>query len=101
MPNYFVYTYATAGVLAILLALFGLSPMIINYGTRDTSLFIGMLSYAYFLSASLMLTLLIPSFRQEIIGKLGKKIIFIQVALTVPFLLWGTMMVILLLQKPA
>lgn len=99
MPNYFIYTYATAGVLAILLAMAGFSPSFIDYGLRDHSLFIGLLSYAYFLSLSLLLTLLIPRFRQAIVGRLGKRLIFMQLLITVPFVLWGSMMIVILLNQ--
>jgi len=101
MPNYFVYTYATAGILAILLALAGFSPSFIDYGLRDHSLFVGLLSYAYFLSLSLMFTLLIPRFRHSIISRLGKRLIFMQVAITLPFILWGSIIILMLLNQHA
>ena len=99
MPHYFAYTYATAGVLAILLAIAGFSPTIIDYGTRDHSLFAGLLSYAYFLTVALMFTLLIPRFRREIVTKLGKRLIFMQTAISVPFIMWGTMMIVILVNQ--
>lgn len=101
MPNYFLYTYLTASVLAIIMALIGLSPGIIQYESVDKSLFIGLLGYAYFLSISLMLTLLIPAFRKEILERVGKKVIFAQCLLTVPFIMWGTLMLMLILNQPA
>ena len=99
MPQYFAYTYATAAVIAILLAIAGFSPTIIDYGLRDHSLFAGLLGYAYFLTVSLMFTLLIPRFRREIVAKLGKRLVFMQTAISVPFIMWGTMMIILLVRQ--
>ena len=99
MPNYFIYTYATAAVLTIVLAAAGLSPGFIDYGLRDHSLFIGLLSYAYFLAVSLMITLLVPRFRNDIVQRLGKRLIFAQILVTLPFILWGSVMIIMLLNQ--
>jgi hypothetical protein len=93
MPNYFIYTYAVAALLAILLACIGLSPSFINYNVSDYGLFIVMLSYAYFLSVSLMLTLAVPKFRKPIVAMLGKRLIMAQVVVSLLFILWGTMMI--------
>lgn len=99
MPNYFIYTYATAAILSIVLAATGLSPGLIDYGMRDYSIFIGLLSYAYFLSIALMVTLLIPRFRGEILERLGKRLIFLQVFITVPFIIWGSVMITSLISR--
>jgi hypothetical protein len=77
----------------------GFSPSFIDYGLRDYSLFIGLLSYAYFLSLSLLFTLLIPRFRQAIVAGLGKRLIFMQLLITVPFVLWGSMMIVILINQ--
>jgi hypothetical protein len=99
MPNYFIYTYAVAAVLTILLALIGLSPSFIDYHVRDHGLFIGMLGYAYFLSLSLLLTLAVPKFRKPIVARFGKGLISMQAAVTLLFVFWGTMMILGILAR--
>lgn len=99
MPSYFAITYAVAAVLAIVLAMVGFSPGFIDYGEGHYGIFVGLLSYAWFLSLSLMLTLLIPRFRRDIVERLGKKLIFTQVAITFPFILWGAMMIVILVSQ--
>ena len=98
MPRYFIYTYAIASLIAIALILFGLSPYILSFQPENSGIYILTLSYAFFLSIALMFTLLLPQFRKELIAVLGKRLIIMQVAITLPFLMWGTFVLVILLQ---
>lgn len=99
MPRYFIYTYAIASLIAIALILFGLSPYILSFQPEDSGIYILSLSYAFFLSLALMFTLLLPRFRKDILEILGKRLVIMQVAITLPFLMWGTFVLVILLNK--
>jgi hypothetical protein len=96
MPNYFVYSYVVASVIAIALALTGFSPHFFDYGLDDYGLFIGLLAYAWFLTLALMATLTVPVIRRALVARLGSRLILGQVLISSAYILWGVFMLVLL-----
>jgi hypothetical protein len=88
------YIYAGSVAVAIILALIGFSPIITSITVSEGAVFIGFLGYGYFLAIVLMLLLIVPTIRSNVIAKLGSKFILLQSILLVPLIAWCTYMLI-------
>jgi hypothetical protein len=88
--RYISHIYAGGVAIAIILALVGFSPFITSVAANDGTAFIGFLSCSYFLAIILMLLLIAPIIRANVIAKLGSKFILLQTILLLPFIAWGT-----------
>ena len=94
--RYMPHIYAGGVAVAIIMALVGLSPIITNITVSEGEVFIGFLGYGYFLAIVLMLLLIAPTIRSNVIAKLGSKFILLESILLLPFIAWGTYMLIIL-----
>jgi len=88
------HIYAGGVAVAIILALAGFSPIFTNIAISEGTVFIGFLSYGYFLAIVLILLLFVPAIRSNVIAKLGNKFILLQSILLLPLITWGTYMLI-------
>lgn len=94
MLRYISHIYAGGVAVAIVLALIGFSPFMTNITVSDGASFIGFLGYGYILAIILMLLLIVPTIRSDVIAKLGSKFILLQSILLLPFIAWGTYILI-------
>lgn len=92
--RYMSHIYAGVVAFAIISAVVGISPIIMNITVSEGAVFIGFLSYGYFLAIVLMLLLIVPTIRSNVTAKFGRKFILLQSILLLPLIAWGTYMLI-------
>ena len=98
MQNITGNCYAIAGALVIVLIIAGVAPVAFKNQVSDGVEYIGYPGFGYYLALALMLILLLPQVRAEVVNKLGLKYLVIQSIIFVPFIAWGTHMLIFLFQ---
>ena len=96
--QYSSYGYAVVGITTIFLFLVGCIPIFSATPISDGSVFIGFITISYYLASALMFLLIFSPFRKAVIDNLGKTYVVIQSIVFIPFIVWGTYMLIILFQ---